>query len=169
MSDEKRRPDSRNRMRNFGGRGGPRPEQSDTNIRKMISEIEEKLIDSVEAHAVNGLNSFERKLIHRHFDNSTSYETRTYRNGEKFTLCVYPVANIERFAKDKAEEALQTGNSIDLPPMGSFERYIIHNALKDFSGVETTSAGEGKERHVQIISKRFGRGLKRIAKKIKLF
>lgn len=126
-------------------------------------------MDSIVPESLSGLNSFERKLVHRHFDHSTSYETRTYRNGDKFTLCVYPVANIEKFAKDKAEESLQSGESVELPPMGSFERYIVHNALKDYSGVETASVGDGKERHVQIVSKRFGRGLKRIAKRIKLF
>ena len=135
----------------------------------MISEIEERLMDAITPESLNGLNSFERKLIHRHFDNSTSYQTRTYRNGDKFTLCVYPIANIERFAQEKAEESLQSGNTIDLPPMGSFERYVVHNALKDFTGVETVSDGEGKERHIRIVSKRFGRGLKRIAKKIRLF
>ena len=126
-------------------------------------------MDAVKPESLNGLNSFERKLIHRHFDHSTSYQTRTYRNGDKFTLCVYPVANIEKMAKDKAKESLDTGETISLPPMGSYERYIVHNALKDFSGVETSSEGEGKERHIQIVSKRFGRGLKKIARKIRLF
>ncbi|MFQ5649903.1 MAG: R3H domain-containing nucleic acid-binding protein [bacterium] len=163
MSEEKRNLEVRRR------RGPNHRPDDDKNIRKMIAEIEERLMDSIRPESLDGLNSFERKLVHRHFDHSSSYETRTYRNGERFTLCVYPVANIEKFAQEKAEESLQKGESIDLPPMGSFERYIVHNALKDFSGVETVSSGEGKERHVQIVSKRFGRGLKRIAKKIKLF
>ncbi len=163
--DRNRRPDSRAR------RGGPdrRPMESDRNIRKMISDMEERLMDAIKPESANGLNSFERKLVHRHFDHSTSYQTRTYRNGDKFTLCVYPVANIEKMARDKAQEALDSGKTIDLLPMGSYERYIVHNALKDFGGVDTTSDGEGKERHVQIVSKRFGRGLKKIAKRIRLF
>ena len=147
---------------------GRRPPM-DNNIKDTIAKIEEKLVDAVRPESINGLNSFERKLIHRHFDHNNNYETRTYRNGDNFTLLVYPIANIERFAQEKAQESLDTGNVVNLPPMGSYERYIIHNTLKDISGVETVSEGEGSERHIQIKSKRFGRSLKKIAKKIKLF
>ncbi len=162
MSEERRRP-------NFRRRGGPRePMQDDQNIRGMIEEIEAKLQDAISPESISGLNSFERKLIHRHFDHNKDFETRTYRNDEQYTLSVYPVANIERFAREKAEESLSSGGTVELPAMGSYERFIVHNCLKDMSGVETTSAGEGRDRHVQIVSKRFGRGLKRIAKKIRL-
>lgn len=161
----RRRPDSRR------GRGPRRPrrEEEDTrNIRGMISEIEGKLVDSIVPESLTGLNSFERKLIHRHFDHNKDFQTRTYRNGDDFKLLVYPVGNLERFAREKAEESLQSGETINLPAMGSYERYLVHNSLKDFSGVETSSQGEGNERHIQITSKRFGRGLKKIVKKIKL-
>ncbi len=162
MSEERRQPDARRR------RGPHRPQESDRNIRGMIAGIEERLTDAVTPESIAGLNSFERKLIHRHFDNDLDFETRTYRKGETFTLCVYPVGNIEKYAKKRAEESLQSGDSVNLPAMGSYERYIIHNALKDISGIETVSLGEGEERHIQIVSKRFGRGLKRIVKKMRL-
>lgn len=125
--------------------------------------------DSIKPECLNGLNSFERKLVHRHFDHNKDFETRTYRDGNKFKLYVYPVGNIESFAKQKAQESLETGEEVDLPSMGSYERYIIHNALKDTAGVETQSHGEGSERYVRIVSTKFGRGLKKIVKKIKLF
>ena len=71
---------------------------------------------------------------------------------------------------DKAQELLDGGTETGkLPPMGSYERYIVHAALQDISGIETASHGEGSERYVQIVSKKFGRGLKKIAKRIKLF
>jgi len=38
--------------------------------------------------------------------------------------------------------------------MGSYERYVVHAAVQDISGVETASQGEGPERHVQIVSKK---------------
>ncbi|MFQ5603670.1 MAG: R3H domain-containing nucleic acid-binding protein [bacterium] len=139
------------------------------NIPKIIAEIETKLKDSIVPTPLNGLNSFERKLVHRHFDHNDDYQTRTYRNGDKFTLFVYPVGNIKRLAAEKAQESLDTGSEVDLPPMGSFERFLVHSTLKDFTGIQTQSVGEGEDRHVQIVSKRFGRGLKRIVRKIKLF
>jgi predicted RNA-binding protein Jag len=149
-------------------KGGFKERGPTRNIRKIISEIEEKLNGSIKPETLNGLNSFERKLVHRHFDHNSSFETRTYRDGENFKLSVYPVANIKKFATERADESLQTGNEIALPPMGSYERYIVHSALQDMTGVETESHGEGSDRHVKIVSKRFGRGLKKIAKKIKL-
>ncbi len=146
-----------------------RRESGDRNIRQLIKNLEEKLQDSIKPEIVNGLNSFERRLVHRHFDHNKDIQTRTYRRAGNFTLYVYPVGNLEKFAREKAQEAFESGSDIDLPPMGSYERYIVHSALKDMDGIETVSVGEGSERHVQIMSKKFGRGLKKIVKKIKLF
>ncbi|MFQ5771690.1 MAG: hypothetical protein ACE5HX_14245, partial [bacterium] len=95
------------------------------NIPKIISEVEAKLQNSIKPESLVGLNSFERKLIHRHFDHNNDFQTRTYRDGDKFTLFVYPVGNIERFAKEKAQESLSSGAEVTLPPMGSYERYIV--------------------------------------------
>ncbi len=155
----------------FRERGHPGREMDDQNIRKLISGVEEKLKESIKTESLEGLNSFERKMVHRHFDHNPDFETRTYRNEDKFTLSIYPVGNIKKFAKDKAQELFDTGSEVsDLPPMGSYERYIVHAALQDTAGVETTSHGEGSERYVQIVlTKKFGRSLKRIVKKIKLF
>jgi len=170
MTDERRKPDFKKK----GGRGkfstnNRRNSHENRNLRELLRQVERRLSESIKPESFTDLNSFERKLVHRHFDHNADYETRTYRNGEKFTLYVYPVGNIERFAQEKAEESLESGNPVSLPPMGSYERYLVHNALKDMSGVETLSYGEGSERHVELTSHKFGRGLRKIAKKIKLF
>lgn len=162
MNDEKRK--QKFNKKKFTIR---RPAKKD--MERIISELEKKLKNSIKPEAINGLNAFERRLIHRHFDHNKEIQTRTYRDGNKFTLYVYPVGNIEKFAKEKAQEALDSGSEVDLPPMGSYERYIVHASLKDVDGIETESHGEGSERHVHIVSKKFGRGLKKIVKKIKLF
>jgi predicted RNA-binding protein Jag len=162
MEEEKRDRSHRTDPRNRG-------DLPSKNMPKIISEIEAKLKDAILPESLGGLNSFERKLVHRHFDHSQEFQTRTYRDGERFTLKVYPVANIATMAREKAKLSMDTGQEVALPPMGSYERFIVHKALKEFAGIETTSRGEGDQRHVNIVSKRFGRGLKRIAKKIKLF
>jgi predicted RNA-binding protein Jag len=149
-------------------RQGMRRQNPSTNIKKLIGDLESKLEKSIAPEALKNLNSFERKLIHRHFDHNSLFETRTYREGDSFKLYIYPVENIKQFARNKAQEAMDSGREVALPPMGSYERYIVHSSLQDMTGIETESFGEGAERHVQITSKRFGRGLKRIAKKIKL-
>lgn len=161
MSEERRWP--------RGPRRTPgQDEATDKNIRKLISDTEGKLEASIKPETITGLNSFERKLIHRHFDHNQDFETRTYRDGGNFKLMVYPVGNIANLAKEKAQESLNTAREVVLPAMGSYERYIVHATLKEITGVESTSFGEGSERHVRIVCKKFGRGLKRIAKKIKL-
>ncbi len=166
MTEERRKPDFRKRR--GGSKFSSNNNHDNRNIREMLKQVERRLSEGIKPEALPGLNSFERKLVHRHFDHNADYETRTYRNGEQFTLYIYPVGNIERFAQDKAREALDTGDPVSLPPMGSYERYLVHNVLKEMSGVETLSHGEGGDRHVEIISRKFGRGLRKIAKKIRL-
>lgn len=164
--DRRKRRPGKNRKR-FGS--DRRQKNRDRNMQDLIARVQEKMRDAIEPEVIEGLNAFERRLVHRHFDHNPDVQTRTYRQGNKFTLYVYPVGNLERLAQEKAHEVLETGNPVDLPPMGSYERYVVHTCLKGIDGVETSSQGEGKERHVQIVSKQFGRTLKRIAKKIKLF
>jgi len=53
--------------------------------------------------------------------------------------------------------------------MSSYERFVIHEALKDNDALKVESFGEGVERHIVIEPNLFGRGLKKIIKKIKLF
>ncbi|HEX9972731.1 MAG TPA: R3H domain-containing nucleic acid-binding protein [bacterium] len=146
--------------------------QPDVNMSKIDSiliDIQRKLRDSLQPYCVENLNSFERKRIHDFFDNKEDFETRTYRQEEQYVLKVIPVGNLKRLAKEITEKVLENGDPAVLPYVGSYERYIIHNYLKDFEGIETKSIGEGLERRLEIKPLRFGRALKKIIKKIKLF
>jgi spoIIIJ-associated protein len=57
---------------------------------------------------------------------------------------------IERQAERAAERALESGKEIELEPMSPAERKIVHDRLKDRSGVETFSEGEEPERCVIV-------------------
>ena len=57
---------------------------------------------------------------------------------------------IERQADRAADRALETGREIELEPMTPNERKIVHDHLKDRSGVETFSEGEEPERCVIV-------------------
>lgn len=138
-------------------------------IDRILIDAQRKLRDSIMPEIIAGLDAFERKRIHRFFDHMPEYETKTYRDGEDYVLKIFPVANIKKFAEEKAQQVMQTGNSIELPPMSNYERFIIHEHLKTIEGVETLSHGEGDDRRIEIKPKMFGRRLKRIIKKIKLF
>ena len=147
----------------------PRNHHRDSNkINRILSDVQGKLDESYTPEELKHLNAFERKQIHRFFDDKPEYETKTYRNDGDFVLKIYPVGNIRRMAREKAEEVMKNHEPCALPPMGSFERYVVHDALKEFEQLETKSEGEGVDRHIMIHPIKFGRGLKKIIKKIKL-
>ncbi|MBN1350702.1 hypothetical protein JXJ21_14895 [candidate division KSB1 bacterium] len=138
-------------------------------IDEVIIEIQRKLQNSWQPINIDSLTAYERKRIHTFFDNKPEYKTKTYRDGENFIFRVYPLKNLKAFAEEKAKEALSSNTTVALPPMGNYERFIIHDHLKTWDGIETTSFGENDERHIEISPKKFGRTLKKIIKKIKLF
>jgi len=164
--ERERRPDGR---RGFRSDRPPREEIDTSRVDQLLQDAEHKLADSISAVHFEDLSAFERKHVHEFFEQRLDFETKTYRDGERHVLWVFPVGNLRKFAEAKANEALASGDAVTLPAMSNYERFIIHDALKDWESVETTSEGEGAERHVVIAPVKFGRRLKRIAKKIKLF
>lgn len=59
-------------------------------------------------------------------------------------------ARLEQLAKTKAEEARRAGKPVELSPMNSRERWVIHNALKQEAGVRSQSVGDGRQKRVRI-------------------
>jgi spoIIIJ-associated protein len=57
---------------------------------------------------------------------------------------------VERQADRAADRALKSGNEIELEPMTPTERRVVHQYLKDRSGIETFSEGEEPERSVVV-------------------
>lgn len=183
MSDDRarssRRPGSRGQQRRGGGgrfqQRGRRPQQGggrrqdDEKIQRIIRNAQDLLHNSTEAVCLEELNAYERMRIHQYFDNKDDFETKTYRNGEEYLLWIFPVGQLKAYAQQMADEAVDSGEEFSFPPMSNFERFIVHDVLKDNENVETTSEGEGDERHVKIIPVKFGKKLKQIAKKFKLF
>ncbi len=145
------------------------PKEFNGKIKRLLTKIDKELEGSIEPISLTKLNAFERKLIHRHFDHNPNVVTKTYRIGEVYELRVIPVGNLKKFAEQKAEEAIRTGEKIVLPHMSNYERYIIHETLKDWDNIKAESHGEGEDRHIEIEPEIFGRGLKRIIRKIRLF
>lgn len=61
--------------------------------------------------------------------------------------------SLERLAEATARQALNYGRPIRLDPMLSWERWVIHTALKDRDDVRTESVGEPPLRKVVIMPK----------------
>ncbi|MCA9733021.1 MAG: hypothetical protein H6696_00355 [Deferribacteres bacterium] len=176
MNQNRRRP-SRNsdrggsRRGSYQGRGQQRNRnrEDDEKIQRTIRNAQEMLQDSIHAVCLEELNAYERMRVHQFFDNKGDFETKTYRNGEEHLLWIFPVGKIREYVLEKAREAVKTGEEIELHPMSNYERFIVHDVLKDDESVETTSIGEGDERFVKIVPVRFGRKLRKMARKLKLF
>lgn len=62
----------------------------------------------------------------------------------------YREATLTRLAKSLAKEAVRKGTSVSLDPMTSWERRIVHLALRDNDDVETHSVGEEPVRRILI-------------------
>ena len=58
--------------------------------------------------------------------------------------------NLERLAIKLAKEVKETKVDAILDNMNSYERRIIHNKLKNYKGISTTSEGEEPNRHIII-------------------
>ena len=58
--------------------------------------------------------------------------------------------NLVDMAMRAAEEVLETGEPFDLSPLNSYERYLVHSALKDEPGIVTSSVGEGAMKQIVI-------------------
>lgn len=137
----------------------------DEKVKQSIAQAEESLKDSLEPATLCGLNGYQAKQVQGYYDKTREYKTKIYRENEGYILKVYPVGVLKRLTEQKTQEVLMKGKSEALPPMGAFERFIVHDYLKDREGVKTESFGEGKERHVEI-HPLFGRNPKKAKRKL---
>ncbi len=71
------------------------------------------------------------------------------------------VIDVEGWRKQKEEElvksaeswgkqVLETKKEIELEPMSSWQRRIVHMTISEMEGVESESLGEGRDRHIVI-------------------
>ena len=58
---------------------------------------------------------------------------------------------VERVALSRADDARILGDEIELEPMSSYDRMIVHSVLSKFDDIRTESRGEGPQRRVVII------------------
>jgi spoIIIJ-associated protein len=59
-------------------------------------------------------------------------------------------ATLASIARRSAERAVQFGDRVELEPMTAVERKVVHVALKEYPGVETTSEGTEPNRFVVV-------------------
>ncbi|NTW13852.1 MAG: hypothetical protein HGA31_02350 [Candidatus Moranbacteria bacterium] len=57
---------------------------------------------------------------------------------------------LRRDAEEAAHQVIASGRPVQLRPMFSYERKIVHSVLADNERVETESSGRGEERKVIV-------------------
>lgn len=110
----------------------------------MISENDASKIIGRGGETLQALNELVRTAVYNKFDqhislivNINNYKDQKY---DKLT----------RLAKRLAYSVKKTKMTIELDPMPSDERRIIHNALANDERIQTISVGAGKSRHITI-------------------
>jgi spoIIIJ-associated protein len=57
---------------------------------------------------------------------------------------------LEEIADNAADEAIETGEKVSLPPMSSSERRVVHEYLRDREDVDTSSEGREPDRYLVV-------------------
>jgi len=65
-------------------------------------------------------------------------------------------ARLVEKARRLAQEVLETGKTRKMPPMGPYERRLVHLALAEIEGIRTFSTGSGYQRRLHIAPARKG-------------
>ncbi|HHN74044.1 MAG TPA: hypothetical protein ENK10_02320 [Acidobacteria bacterium] len=94
-----------------------------------------------------GLESFQylaNRILHRdgRIPGRVSFDAGDYRARQEQAL-------LEQ-ARSAAEEVIRSGQTHKMPPMGPYERRLIHLALSEMEGVRTYSTGSGYRRRLHI-------------------
>lgn len=66
---------------------------------------------------------------------------------------------LEELAKTTADKVRFTGKPIELSPMSSYERRVVHMVILEQKGVESSSVDEGEYRRV-VVSPKLGTNIK---------
>ena len=140
--------------------------KSKNNFENLINTIKDELKESIQPYVINNTNSYQIKQIKKQLSLNSEYKIRTYKREKYSDLKVFPVGNLKRLAEQKAQEVIMNGKILSLPHMGAYERFVIHDYLKNRNGIKTQSYGkEGKDRHIKIYPL-FGRKPKKAKKKL---
>ena len=58
--------------------------------------------------------------------------------------------DLKRLSADYVAEVKESGKELELEPMPSWQRRIIHMVVQETEGVESESIGDGRDRHLVI-------------------
>lgn len=59
--------------------------------------------------------------------------------------------SLEELARETAERVIASGEEEELKPMNPADRRVVHMALREISGVESESRGDGFDRRIVVV------------------
>ncbi|TLG77173.1 RNA-binding cell elongation regulator Jag/EloR [Culicoidibacter larvae] len=110
-----------------------------------INSNQNGLIIGKDGQTLQAIQFLISQIIRNHFPNQNLHifvDVSGYRKDNNDKLIQYAIRIAHKVAKYKKD--------MDLRPMNSYQRRIIHEALMDDKFVTTESAGEGPDRHIVI-------------------
>jgi spoIIIJ-associated protein len=91
----------------------------------------------------------------QHLVNKVVYKDRTTERGKPLIIDAggfreKQVDRLRQLAERIAEKVKATGETVELQPMSSHDRRIVHMHISDIGGLATRSEGEGEDRHILV-------------------
>jgi spoIIIJ-associated protein len=117
----------------------------DDTIRLAVEGGELGLLIGPKGQTLQAIQELVRTVVQRHTTSREGWlvvDVSQYRQKRE--------AALDRFAKNVAEQVLQTGQPSVLEPMSPADRKVVHDAINDVAGVTTRSQGEEPRRSVVI-------------------
>jgi spoIIIJ-associated protein len=91
----------------------------------------------------------------QHLVNKVVYKDRSLERGKPLIVDAggfrgKQVDRLRQLAERVAEKVKSTGETVELQPMTSHDRRIVHMHISEIGGLATRSEGEGEDRHILV-------------------
>lgn len=120
---------------------------NEKNVRFVVKSDDSGILIGTEGKNIKALNHLIKQIV---LKNQQDHDKNI---GFYIDINDYQAKNIERIknkATDMAEKAIVFKRDVEMDPMSSFERMLVHSILADNEKVSTESSGEGMFRKVVI-------------------
>lgn len=129
-------------------------EEDENGINVLIETKDAGRLIGSGGQSLDGLQLIVNQILFR----KTSLSTDPPREASEYKRVILDVGGwrkqkeeeLQASAKSWINEVLEKGKDLELEPMSPWQRRIVHMVVSESDGVESESAGEGRDRHIVI-------------------
>jgi spoIIIJ-associated protein len=114
-------------------------------VRYVVATNESALLIGEHGARLLALNHLVKRMLEREMDQGTLAFTIDVNDYQKRRI-----EEIRTKARILAERARFFRSTVEMDPMSSYERMVVHSEFADTPDIETESAGSGKDRHIVL-------------------